>query len=182
MSLSVFSFGQATGQLPGETTWDLFGGASFIHPTDANSSGNLYGWDASITQRPYSSYPWIGGTIRVNGGYLQTSTSISTATLRSSYSMYTAMGGPSVHFRLRPVEPFAHALVGAVIEKVNTTGIGEPFASSSTHFGYSLGGGLDVPLSTRWAIRGQADWMNTRESATQNTNRLGVSTGVVLRF
>jgi hypothetical protein len=142
----------------------------------------LYGWDASVTERPYSSYPWVGGTIRVNGAYLQTSTSVSAVTLKTSNSMYTMMGGPSVHFRLRPVEPFAHALFGAVIEKVNTAGIGEPLASSSTHFGYSLGGGLDVPLSTRWAIRGQVDWINTRESATQNTGKLGVSTGVVLRF
>ena len=152
-----------------------------MHPTDSNAPGNLYGWDASVAQRPYSSYPWLGGTIRVNGAYLQTSTPIARSTFESSYSIYTLMGGPSVHFRLRPVEPFAHALLGAVIQKVNTSGLGEPLASSSTHFGYSLGGGLDIPLSTRGAIRGQADWINTKESAT-HSGKLGVSTGVVLRF
>lgn len=195
MSLSAFCSGQAADQSLSGTTWDLFGGAVFVHPTDANSQGNLYGWDASLTERPYSSYPWVGGTIRLNGSYRQasspipngvayvrTSTPVYEGTVKTGSSMYTAMAGPSVQFRLRTMEPFAHALFGAVIEKVSIAGLGDPVASSSSHFGYSLGGGFDVNLSARWAIRAQADWINTSESATQHTSKVSVSSGVVLKF
>jgi hypothetical protein len=194
-SLSAFCFGQAADQSASGTTWDLFGGASFIHPTDANSQGDLYGWDTSLTERPYSAYPWVGGTIRLNGAYRQssspipngvayvrTSTPVYEGTVKTGSSMYTAMAGPSVQFRLRTLEPFAHALFGAVIEKVSIAAVGNPVASSSSHFGYSLGGGFDLPLSARWAVRAQADWINTSESATQHTSKVSVSSGVVLRF
>jgi opacity protein-like surface antigen len=78
----------------------------------------------------------------------------------------TVMGGPRFTYRSGRVEPFAHALFGGVI------------GSDESEFAMAVGGGVDVKLSDRFAIRAvQAEYFR---AAGANFARIGV--GVVFRF
>lgn len=78
----------------------------------------------------------------------------------------TVMGGPRFTYRSGRVEPFAHALFGAVI------------GSDAAEFSMALGGGVDVKVGDHFAIRAiQADYLR---AAGADFARLGV--GVVFRF
>jgi opacity protein-like surface antigen len=78
----------------------------------------------------------------------------------------TVMGGPRFTYRAGRVEPFAQALFGGVI------------GSDEREFSMAIGGGVDVKLSDRFAIRVvQADYFR---AAGANFARIGA--GVVFRF
>jgi len=71
-----------------------------------------------------------------------------------------------------------HALFGVDRFHVNVIG----GSGTDSAFAMAIGGGLDVPIKQKFAIRvAQVDWLRTNHfSAAQNNVRL--STGVVFRF
>jgi len=76
------------------------------------------------------------------------------------------------------VVPFAHALLGAVRGSSNYLDISKP----AVHFAVAVGGGIDVKLTDRVALRLiQADYLMTRFSSTRQDN-IRLSAGIVLRF
>jgi len=83
------------------------------------------------------------------------------------------------------LRPFAHALFGGARFSVTTTvtgDISEEFSESQTKFAMVLGGGLDIDVSNRFAVRViQADYLRTFFiERTQDTFRF--SAGVVFKF
>jgi opacity protein-like surface antigen len=165
------------------STWDVYGGGSFLGSTASSGLPNSYGWDFSVSERPYSSYPWLGGTAEASGDYSKASTpGFGTTTTQTTRSRHTVMGGPTFVLLLSHVQPYAHALVGGVFVHDKTGTAAQSVSSSSTHFGYALGGGLDVPLAIRWTIRGQADWIGIWANTSSNENLIRASAGVVFHF
>jgi hypothetical protein len=163
--------GQKVVELP--TTWDVFMGGSLARA----SSQNTYGWDAAVSEYPYKSYPWVGGTIDASGHYYNKS--------GASSQLYAVMGGPSVVLRSRRLQPFARFMLGGVINRYSATVGSVTTTASSDHFGLSVGGGVDVPLGSRCAIRGQGDWVPywvKSQVQTQRQDVLRVSGGIVFRF
>ncbi len=167
------------------TTNELYGGGVygrfFVSP-----GSNAFGWIASITQYPYESYHWIGGTIEGSG--LFDSRDERAAGLTLNESSYTAMAGPSFSTSAgHGLRPFAHLLLGAVIQNTTITGpdaaVYEGDATSSrTVFGFVLGGGMDVRISEKLSARGQSDWLSFRENSNDRVDALRVSGGLVLKF
>jgi opacity protein-like surface antigen len=174
-----------------ESTGEVFGGGSYVR-TDDNPNVNAYGWEASYSQYPYESLGWFGGTIEANGVYASPSIRIGNQTIGGLLNdkIYTFMGGPTfARHTHRAVTPFAHALLGAVLTSVNTTGKGQNVLGSSvsvsqTAFGYALGGGIDVPFTSKLAVRGQADWLRStfKDSNVDRQNNLRLLLGIVLKF
>ncbi len=79
-----------------------------------------------------------------------------------NFRRFNFMGGPVAKFRNESrAEPFVHALFGAANSRVEfeerttigSTTTSESFTSSSTDFTMALGGGLDVRVNDRFAIR-----------------------------
>ena len=89
-------------------TVDIFGGGSYNEAFSPSS--HEYGWDASITERPYPSHPWVGGTIEGSGAY--SSTAAHGAIPAISNQFLTAMGGPAFVLNVNRIQPFARVLVG----------------------------------------------------------------------
>ena len=157
-----------------------------------NSSGNLFGWNAAITENRYASAPWLGGTIDASGFYQSGTLSRPAGedTVTSSYNsaVYLIMAGPAATVRTGKARPFAHALVGGAFGTFNYSGLVTPppgdFIISGTVLGNTLsvaaGGGVDLPLSPKFAIHTQADWVRIGEGTALNLFR-GTG-GIVITF
>ena len=174
-----------------DSTNEVFLGGSYVR-TDDNPHVNAFGWDTSYSQYPYASPGWLGGTIEASGAYASPSVRVANQTVGGllNNQIYTFMGGPAVALHThRRVQPFAHALFGAVLTRVNTTGkglayFGTAVSESKTAFGLAAGGGIDVPLTTKIAVRGQADWLRStfQDQNIDRQNSLRVSLGMVVQF
>jgi opacity protein-like surface antigen len=103
----------------------------------------------------------------------------------SQASLWCFAFGPQVKVPNHRLRPFAHALFGGARFSVTTTvtgDISEEFSESQTKFAMVLGGGLDIDVSNRFAVRViQADYLRTFFiERTQDTFRF--SAGVVFKF
>lgn len=186
---------------------EVFGGASYLRADIAPeleqfgaAHVNTLGWHASMSEYLNS---WAGGTIDFSGNYGRPSLSIQANAFGpglppanvslsdfANLSMYTAMAGPSVAYRKAEAwQPFAHVLLGVVHARASTTSkgaalIGGNIKSSDTVFGYALGGGVDIKVTSLVAIRGQADFIRSQfnDLGDDRQNNFRVSGGLVFRF
>jgi hypothetical protein len=167
------------------TVYEAYGGAaygrSFAEPT-----ANAYGWNVSLAQYPYESHPWVGGKIDASGVFDSRSEPVAEVTLDDS--TYAFLAGPVVRMpRARRVRPFAHLLLGTVLERATVTGpdaaVFRPSLQvSQAIFGTALGGGLDLSLTRRLSARAQGDWLTYRENASGRANNPRASAGLVVKF
>jgi opacity protein-like surface antigen len=180
--------------LDSSNEWDFFLGGSYARAFSGSRTGNVAGWDATLSNFPYESHPWIGGTIDVGGYYANQS--------GTSIQYYSFMGGPVVAVRSSRLQPFARVMLGAVAEsapgsstpppsglphRVGASGDVSPAASSSTSsdtatsFGFDAGGGIDYPITSRIAARIQADWTPYWVNSQRQDN-VRASVGLDFRF
>jgi hypothetical protein len=197
------SFGQVQPSVKGlkatgeRQTWDIFMGGSW----ESSASQNTYGWDGSVSEYPYRSHPWIGGTVDTSGYYYNKQAPGS--------QLFPIMGGPSVVANGRRIRLFARCMAGAVLDRVSATRINllskgneseismggaarlpsAPTvagpASTTDNLAVSGGGGVDIPAGSRFAIRGQADWITywaKSQGQFQLQDVIRASGGIVLRF
>ena len=146
----------------------------YLTPTRFGSNFPLNGWQASITE---NATDWLGITQEFGGFYgtqrLQG--------LDNHLSTFSILSGPRLSYpRLKGITPFAHALFG--YDQATVSLPGSDLSVTSSSYAMALGGGLDVKVSRRLALRVfQADYYMTRDfGSTQNNFRF--SAGVVFRF
>ena len=138
---------------------DVFVGYSFlsIDPGPFRDRESVHGFDVSGTGHFND---WFGLTAEVSGHY------------ESGDAIHYVMGGPRFTYRDDDsrVEPYGHVLAGAA------------FLNSSGRFALGVGGGVDVKLSDKVAIRAvQVDYAPIAvEGSTIHNVR--VSSGVSFRF
>jgi hypothetical protein len=126
LALALMS-ASALAQSDAPTTYEVYAGGSYGRLSGATSE-NAYGWEASISQYPYDSYRWFGGEIEASGLFSNEVVEEGTATFYQN--LYTYMGGPTFTAPARRrIKPYAHVLLGAVVESsyakgllANTTG------------------------------------------------------------
>jgi opacity protein-like surface antigen len=147
---------------------ELFGGYSY-------AGVGSHGFDASIAGNINS---WFGVVADVGGQYVRFSDEGFTEKVRSHSFMF----GPRFSLRKKRVVPFAQALFGVSNLKTETTEFGPLFSFSDTGFAMALGGGVDVRLNNRLAIRAvQIDYLRTNFfGGLQQKGR--ISAGIVVRF
>jgi opacity protein-like surface antigen len=119
---------------------DVFGGYSYTKAGDAG----LNGWE-------------LGGSLPFRGR-LRFAAELSGhygSFAGASLSQLSFLAGPRMAWRFQQWTPFAQVLLGAV----RGTSSFDPAAlsESHTHFGTTLGGGIDYRLSSHWAARAQVD-------------------------
>jgi outer membrane immunogenic protein len=78
------------------------------------------------------------------------------------------------------VQPFAQVLVGAAHAGGGAAGLGD----GTNKFAARLGGGVDVPLSRHFSVRGQVDYYATTfaNATNDHQNNLLIGAGVVYRW
>jgi hypothetical protein len=167
---------------------EVFGGYSLEHIStcgsdDAScssssdgpaSTSNFNGWDASLTGYFYK---FLGATADFSG-HRGTSVQVGFPT---SVTRYSFMFGPVATAHLKTISPFAHILFGGTSNNYNGA-----FGDSYTAFTWAAGGGLDVNVSRRFAVRlGQFDYERVRtpgSSGLPAVNGFRYSCGVVFKF
>jgi hypothetical protein len=93
---------------------------------------------------------------------------------------YQFLFGPRMSFRGPRMTPFVHAMFGGIKEGISSFSVTDPVlgtinvpGASSTGLGMAFGGGIDVNISDRLALRvPQFDWTLMRESSIDPTTLL----------
>jgi len=111
-------------------------------------------------------------------------------------SSYSYLFGPVVFESKGHYKPFAHALfgenrIGTNLSNVKINGIGvRGFTTSDTAFAMAFGGGLDIRISERVALRaGQVDYFYTKHDfsgeapgVATHQNNIRASVGILFQF
>lgn len=172
---------------------DVFGGYSYLSADTNNlaspSRQSANGWEASVSWN-YNRWFAVEGDF---SGYYKTYPldvavlGLGISEVNLDFHDYGYVGGP--RFNFRPV--FFHALVGGDHLTGSVPSVVSGSASQNS-FAAAFGGGVQIPVAPRWAVRGSADYVLTRHNIynlipglsgpayTQNNFR--VSVGVVYTF
>lgn len=148
---------------------ELFVGYSY-------AGDSTHGFDGSVAVNVNE---WVGVVADFGSQF----TDIDGTDSREEIRTQTYMFGPQFSVRRnRRVTPFARALFGAARVRTEATELGQTFAFADTSFALAVGGGLDVRVNDRVAVRViQAEYVRTGFfGETQNKGR--ISAGVVIRF
>jgi opacity protein-like surface antigen len=147
---------------------ELFGGYAY-------GGGGSNGFDASIAGNINS---WFGLVADVGGQYSKLTDQGFTEKIRS----HSLLFGPRFSLRKNRAVPFAHALFGVANVHTETNEFGPLLSFSDNSFAMALGGGVDVQMNDRLAIRVvQIDYLRTNFfDGTQNKGR--IAAGIVLRL
>ena len=164
-------------------SWDVYAGYSFERanvrhyfkstPTlyaIRDQAANLHGLELSVTE---NSSRWFGGTVNL-------SIHANSPEMRGTTNherIVSIMYGPRFSYRTPSFVPFAQVLAGATHADVKVTQPG-PHASDWS-FGTGVGGGLDLTIGSKAAIRLiQADYIRTGALGS-GRNNYRASLGIV---
>lgn len=166
---------------------EVFGGFSInsmgfptLDPTTllpTTSRESFYGWQSSIDGNITRHFGFVGDF----GGQYKTISVLGTGLGMSNYQY---MFGPQISMRGQKVTPFVHALFGA--ERMGTAVTdplsGSTIAVASTGLGLGIGGGLDVNVSHRLALRvPQFDWTPVHAGGVWTNNVIRIGIGLVIK-
>jgi hypothetical protein len=143
---------------------ELSGGYAYAHVDRANLHGGYGALDLSLG----SSFG-----LEVSGG-LQSGTADGTDVDRT-----TLLAGPRFVWRRGGPTPFVYALGGIVRDSSGIDVFDVSIRVKETNAAGVLGGGLDLPLGRRWAVRVQADYLLQGGEGDSEATRAAV--GIVYR-
>jgi len=147
--------------------WELSGGYSYLKADLRGTSFHMNGGAASLTENLND---WFGGRVELN--FYQGSVN------GVNISAQTATYGPVFAYRrFDKITPFVHVQLGAIHASQGYLGI----STSAFRFAMTSGGGVDVKINQRAAIRLQGDYLMTRFLGLRQDNVQG-SVGLVVRF
>jgi opacity protein-like surface antigen len=146
---------------------EVFGGYAYGGPSQGWNgalAGNVNKWFAIVAD--------VGG---------QTS-NVTEVDFQERIKSRTYLFGPQVSFRHKRFTPFVRVLAGVATVKTNAIESGQTFSFADTEFVWAAGGGLDIRVTRRVAIRAfQLDYLRTKFfGESQHNGRLSV--GLVFRF
>jgi len=167
--------------------WEVFGGYSFersdvreyykstpIIYTFRDRYINLNGWEISVTEN-HGSTRWFGGTLQVTGHY-KSPVVLGT---KNNEKMFSILYGPRFSHSMGWGTPFGHILFGAARAQVTVSP--GPHASE-TSFAAAAGGGLDINLGSKAAVRVlQVQYSPMNQVGTKN-HKFQASAGIVFRL
>ncbi|HEV8138950.1 MAG TPA: outer membrane beta-barrel protein [Pyrinomonadaceae bacterium] len=147
---------------------EVFGGYSW-------AGGNFHGWNASVTGNITRR---LGVVADFSGHY----GSELDGSVRIKKDAHSFLFGPRFSFRGKRLTPFVYALFGATRFHESAIISGQKLSDSDTGFSSALGGGLDIKLNDRVAVRAlQLDYFRPNFfGEAHNRGRLAV--GVVLHL
>ena len=166
MSLLIVGFSPARAQdVP---KGDVFGGYSW-------AGGNFHGWNASLTGNITKRFGVVADFSGHYGSELDGSVLI-------QEDAHSFLFGPRFSFRRKRLTPFVYALFGATRFHESAIISGQKLSDADTGFSSALGGGLDIKVNERVAIRAfQLDYFRPNFFCEAH-NRGRLAAGVVLHL
>jgi hypothetical protein len=144
--------------------------------------GTMLGWNAGVTANITNNFGITGDV----SGYYRTIEGDLDGDTKASAKIHSFLGGPRFSGSGEKVRPYAHALFG--VGKINGSAEVDSGEGSFSNYGFAMafGGGLDVVVSPKIAIRPiQFDFFPTRQkneelgNSTITLKNLRFGTGVV---
>src|SRR5438270_892534 len=136
--------------------FELFGGWSYIYPNsrlhainpvvNANQESNPRGIGVAAT---YNFNRWLGLTADFSGTLWGSGETPAQLSILDDFNFYNVSFGPKITLRRKHFAPFAEGLFGwhrLTQDHISLIG-------SSDHWGFMLGGGVDVPLAKHFGLR-----------------------------
>jgi opacity protein-like surface antigen len=146
---------------------ELFGGYSW-------AGGNFHGWNSSVTGNVTRRF----GIVADFSGHYGTEQ----GSILVKQNAHSFLFGPRYSFRGKRFTPFVYALLGVTRFHESATVFGQKFSASDSGFSSALGGGLDVRVNDRVAIRAfQIDYFRPNFFGEAH-NRGRLAFGVVLHL
>ena len=145
---------------------EFFGGYQY---TRFDGGLNANGWDTTVTGNLNR---WFGAAADFSGAYKSQN--------GVSFSNYTYTFGPVVSLRRNETfTPFAHFLAGGF----HSSAAAGSLSASGGGFAMMLGGGVDVKVTPRVALRAiQFDWLSLHSNGQSDNNYARISTGLLFRY
>ena len=140
--------------------------------------------------------PWLAlaADLQGYGSFTQCPKSSSEFSGCASGNLFTYTFGPQIKYRMGKLEPFAEVLLGGAHSNFyanacnKDTGICGSKSPSNNAFALAIGGGVDIPVSSKFTIRlVDADYELTRfgnnfTGGNNSQNNFRFQTGVQFRF
>jgi len=151
-----------------EPRYEVFGGYSYLR----EDGHNLHGWTGTLIVNVNSWFAIASDFDGHSGSHHEGAEEVSVHEYAYTFGPHVALRNSS------RFTPFAYALFGGAHEKVTTAGVPE----SASGFAATLGGGFDVRINHRLAVRAmQVDAVYTRFHGEGKTSPR-FSTGLVISF
>lgn len=160
--------------------FDLAGGYSFIRANAPPAQCGCFSMNGAFAGADFNFNRWFSLAAQGSAGH---ATHISS--LGQNLTLTTFMAGPRLSWVHDRYVPFAQFMAGGAHGSGSYFPSGSSSTSSSTGFAYATGGGLDLNLSERFAIRAvDAEYLHTSFPNGVNTsqNQLQIGAGIVVRF
>jgi hypothetical protein len=150
--------------------FEVFGGFSYFRSNVGASGFNLNGWNSAFVTNINQ---WFGIIADVSGLY---GSPFQTPGFDTQENVHAFLFGPQYSFRSHSrIIPFARGLFGLMHEQTSVA----PFSVSNIGLAYGFGGGVDIRISEKLAVRAaQFDYINIRVSGV-GSNNLRLSFGIV---
>ena len=123
---------------------------------------------------------WLSAAVEVTGGHAN-----NIGPLGQNLTLTTYTAGPQITWRGTRFVPFGQALFGAAHGSDSYFPDGSSYSTSATSFAFTAGGGLDLHLSHRFAIRAfEAQYLHTGfpNAANNGQSHLMVGAGIIFKF
>jgi opacity protein-like surface antigen len=157
---------------------EIFAGYSYVRPdTGQDESLNMHGWNTSVS---INGSKLVGMVADFGGTYGTLSDNAGDANIH----IHSMLFGPKIAARKGKVTPFVQGLFGfARLSGKSNSGTGaEEIFLGETDFAMAFGGGIDINLSDKVAIRpAQAEWFIIR-SAGEMLDNFRYSAGIVFKL
>jgi opacity protein-like surface antigen len=165
---------------------EIFGGYSFLRVGLGNGLDSVtgHGFNLSVAGNITKNFGIVGEFSRYSKsdqlGDIFNDPDLNLINVDASVQTY--LFGPRFTVRTGKTEPFFHALIGAARDSAEATTIGVTESGSGYAFTYALGGGVDIKVHDKFAIRvAQLDYLQARVDG-RGLNNLRYSVGVVIRM
>ena len=150
--------------------WEVGGGYSYLK-ANFNGTGGSFGLNGGHVSVTENMNHWFGGRIEFNA--FNGAEAGNNVSARNHY----VRAGVFISPIRKDLLPYGHAQFGAVHGSVGYLGISQ----SAFKFAMTAGGGVDINLNPRFAIRVQGDYLMTRFLDLRQDN-LQFSSGLVVHF
>lgn len=158
---------------------DVAAGYNYIRANAPPSDCQCFNMNGAFVSADVPLWNWLGvtGKVTLNHGK-------NISDLGQNLTLMTFAAGPKVSLPMGRFIPFGEILFGVARGTGSYFPSGDTSSSSASSFALAPGGGVDIGLTPRFAIRAEAQYLRTSlPNGFGNTqNQLQIGTGIVFRF
>jgi outer membrane protein OmpA-like peptidoglycan-associated protein len=160
--------------------YDVAFGYSFLRANAPPSSCGCFSMNGGFVSADLHLNEWLGLTGRFTMGHAN-----HISALGQDLTLQTFTVGPRFTYRMSRVSLFGDVLVGGARGSGSYFPTSTGSTTSASSFAYSTGGGIDLPLTSRWGLRlVDAEFLHTGlpNGVNGSQHQLEISTGLIFRF